>query len=278
MTLTVRKVDIDFSDAKINWCPQEPEYAQLLNGLSSGFPLLEPFLIKVIRRAKEQAPAHMQKELDLFIAQEGRHYKQHAKFNQLLYDAGYDLAPVMKKLGDGYERSLAKKSIQFNLGYCDGFETFGPMLSYFFFEHAPGCELMKDWDEPTVYLWMWHLSEEFEHRSVCYELYKELYGDYRSYFYRVYMMWYSMIKLFGYGLQAYFVIIKKDRESMTRRQRLASRMRFVKVFWKVASFIGGHMIKWCMRRDYDPAALHQPEAVTLWLKEASERYGILESA
>jgi hypothetical protein len=50
------------------------------------------------------------------------------------------------------------------------------------------------------------------------------------------------------------------------------------VFWKVASFIGGHMIKWCMKRDYDPAALHQPEAVTLWLKEASERYGILESA
>lgn len=274
--LTIRKVDIDFSHAKIHWNPSQPEYAQLLNGLSSGFPLLEPFLIKVVRQAKDLAPAHMQHELDLFIAQEGRHFKQHAKFNHLLEEAGYDLAGVMAKLQAGYDKSLSKKSLKFNLGYCDGFETFGPMLSYFFFEHAP--ELMKDWDEPTVYLWMWHLSEEFEHRSSCYDLYKEIYGGYESYFHRVFMMWYSMIQLFGYGLSAYFIIIKKDREQMNRRERLASRVRFVKVFWRVASFIGGHMITKCMKRDYDPSVLPEPEAVTLWLKEASERYGILESA
>jgi predicted metal-dependent hydrolase len=278
MSLTVRKVDIDFSQAKIHWNPKEPEYAQLLNGLSSGFPLLEPFLIKVVRQARELAPEHMKKDIDLFIAQEGRHFKQHAKFNQLLYDAGYDLDPVMKELQAGYERCLTKKSLKFNLGYCDGFETFGPMLSYFFFQHPPGMELMKDWDEPTVYLWMWHLCEEFEHRAVCYELYKALYGGYSSYLYRCWMMWYSMIQLFGYGLKAYFRIIKKDRESMSFRQRMASRVRFIKVFWKVASFIGGHMIKLCMRRDYDPRALHEPEPVTLWRKETSERYGILESA
>ena len=135
--VTVRKVDIDFSHAKIDWCPKEPEYAQLLNGLSSGFPLLEPFLIKVVRKAKEQAPEHMQQRSSTcFIAQEGRHYKQHAKFNQLLYDAGYELEPVMAKLQTGYDKCLAKKSLKFNLGYCDGFETFGPMLAYFFFEHA----------------------------------------------------------------------------------------------------------------------------------------------
>ena len=90
------------------------------------------------------------------------------------------------------------------------------------------------------------------------------------------MMWYSMIKLFGYGLQAYFVIIKKDRESMTRVERMKSRARFLKVFWKVASFIGGHMIKWCMRRDYDPRSLTEPEAVTLWRKETAERFGIVD--
>jgi hypothetical protein len=85
-----------------------------------------------------------------------------------------------------------------------------------------------------------------------------------------------MINLFGYGLQAYFVIIKKDRESMTRVQRLKSRVRFLKVFWKVASFIAGHMIKWCMRRDYDPRSLSEPESVTLWRKETAERFGIVD--
>src|ERR1700740_1116679 len=103
--LTVRKVDIDFYQAKIHWNPEEPEYAQLLNGLSRRFPPLEPFLIKVIRQAKEVAPEHMQRKLELFIAQEGRHYKQHAKWNHLLGEAGYELQPVLDKLAKSYEKS-----------------------------------------------------------------------------------------------------------------------------------------------------------------------------
>ena len=274
--MQVRKVELDFSNAKIHWNPKQPEYAQLLNGLSSGFPLLEPFLIKVIRQAKKEVPESMHRDIDLFIGQEGRHYKQHAKFNKLLYEAGYELKPVMDKLGKGYEKSLAKRSLKFNLAYCDGFETFGPMLSYFFFEHAP--ELMEGWDEPTVYLWLWHLSEEFEHRAVAFELYKAIYGDTPSYFYRCFMMWYAMIQLFGYGISAYKVIITKDRESMTRLQVLQSKIRFAKVFGRLAAFIGGHMIKWCMRKDYDPSALETPATVTWFLNDASQKYGILESA
>lgn len=274
--MQVRKVELDFGDAKIHWNPKEPEYAQLLNGLSSGFPLLEPFLIKVVKQAKKQAPEHMHRDIDLFVGQEARHYKQHAKFNKLLYEAGYQLDPVMAKLAKSYEKALSKKSLKFNLAYCDGFETFGPMLSYFFFEHAP--ELMEGWDEPTVYLWLWHLSEEFEHRAVCFELYKAIYGNTPGYFYRCYMMWYAMIQLFGYGLTAYGVIIKKDRQGMSRRQVLRSKVRFVKVFSRLASFIGGHMVTRCMKKNYDPRTLETPDTVNWFLKDASDKYGILESA
>ncbi len=274
--MQVRKVEIDFANAKIHWNPRQPEYAQLLNGLSSGFPLLEPFLIKVIRQAKLLAPVHMHRDIDLFCGQEGRHYRQHAKFNKLLYDAGYRLEPVMAKLAKSYETALAKRSLKFNLAYCDGFETFGPMLCYFFFEHAP--ELMEGWDEPTVYLWLWHLSEEFEHRAVAFELYKAIYGDAPSYFYRCYMMWYAMIQLFGYGLEAYKVIITKDRESMSRLEIFRSKIRFAKVFGRLVSYVGGNMIKLCMRRDYDPRKLDTPKAVTWFLNDASQKYGILDSA
>lgn len=274
--MQVRKVDLDFSCAKIHWNPREPEYAQLLNGLSSGFPLLEPFLIKVVREARHLAPLSMQRDIELFIGQEARHYVQHAKFNKLLYDAGYDLRPVMDKLARSYERALATRSLKFNLAYCDGFETFGPMLAYFFFEHAP--DLMQGWDEPTVYLWLWHLSEEFEHRAVCFELYQAIYGDTPSYFYRCGMMWYAMIQLFGYGLEAYKVIITKDREAMILRERLRSKLRFAKVFGRLLGYVGGHMVKWCMRRDYDPRKLATPKAVTWFLEDASRRYGILETA
>lgn len=271
--LKVRKVEIDFSDAKLHWNPQWPEYSQLLNGFSSTFPTLEPYFIKAVQRVKKQAPPEMQKQLDLFISQEARHYKQHEKFNKLLYEAGYDLKPVIDQLGVGLDRRLKEKSVKWNLAYTDGFETFGPMLSYFFFEEAP--DLMQGWDEPTVYLWMWHLSEEFEHRAVCYNLYKELYGDYSSYLFRVGIMWYAMFHLFGYGLRAYFRIMKKDREAMTVRQRMASRIRFLRAFRRLAWFILYHMVTKCMRRTYDPEVLRPPAHWYDFLEGVSKRYGVV---
>jgi uncharacterized protein len=275
--MQVRKVDIDFSDAKIHWNPTWPEYSQFLNGMATGFPYLEPYLIKVIRQAAKFAPPEMQKDVELLCGQEGQHYKQHAKFNKKLFtEGGYDTSDIEEKLQQSYEKCLKTKSLKFNLGYCDGFETFGPMLTYFFFDHAP--DLMKDWDEPTVWLWLWHLSEEYEHRSVTYELYKALYGDYRSYLYRLYMMCYAMIQLFGYGLKGYARIIRKDRATMSLRENVQSRIRFAKVFCRLSSFIGSHMVTKCMRRDYDPGKLSMPENVQFFLDDASQRYGLLQSA
>ena len=112
---------------------------------------------------------------------------------------------------------------------------------------------------------------------MAFELYKAIYGDTPSYFFRCYMMWYAMIQLFGYGLEAYKVIIRKDREGMTWREVLASKVRFAKVFGRLLGFVGGHMVKWCMRRDYDPSKLETPPTVTWFLNDASQKYGVLET-
>ena len=50
MDLKLRKVDIDFSDAKIHWNPQYPEFSHVFNAFSVGAPCIEPFLIKVMRQ------------------------------------------------------------------------------------------------------------------------------------------------------------------------------------------------------------------------------------
>ena len=48
-------------------------------------------------------------------------------------------------------------------------------MSQFFFEEAG--DVLYDWDEPTVYLWLWHFAEEYEHRSVCNHLFNEVYDQ-----------------------------------------------------------------------------------------------------
>src|ERR1700761_454717 len=54
--LELRKVEIDFSNAKIHGNPAAPEYSHILNGVSALLPDLEAFLNKVVRSVAQQLP------------------------------------------------------------------------------------------------------------------------------------------------------------------------------------------------------------------------------
>ena len=91
--LTVRKVDLDFSRARIHWNAEYPEFSQFWNGVSTAVPHLEKFLIQVLRRLtpelrRKGASAELMRDVNLFCMQEGQHYRQHEKFNEKLRGAG----------------------------------------------------------------------------------------------------------------------------------------------------------------------------------------------
>jgi len=268
--IKLRKVEIDFSDAKIHWSPNEPEFSQTWNAMSTAIPYLEGFLIKALRQTKEHLPDDLRREVDLFISQEGRHSKVHIKFNRVLRDAGYDIEPWERKLQADYDRFL-KKGMKFALAYGEGFETFGPILSSFFFEGAP--DLTTEWDEPTCYLWMWHLAEEYEHRHVANYAFKELYGDY---WYRIYALWFTSVHLFSYQLRLANLLIRQDLERGLIRGRRASRLRFARVTARLMAYMLPRVLFVCHRRGYDPGELPPPKNVMAFLDEASERYGVVE--
>ena len=275
--MELRKVEIDFSDAKVHWNPSEPEYSHFLNGLSSAIPYLEPFAIKVLRQAKEKLPpsaAGLRTEIDLFVGQEGRHHRLHARFNKVLREAGYEkLAKEEERLKADYARYLEHKDLKFCLAYCEGFETFGPILSGFFFDRA--ADLMRQWDEPTVYLWLWHFAEEFEHRTVCNYVYKAIYDDY---WYRLYGLGFATVHLFRYILRVCHQMVSKDRKTGAIRGRLRSNARFAVILWRIFSYALPPLLLKAVRRSYDPGTLEPPTHVMQFLADASQRYGILEPA
>ena len=276
--MEARKVDLDFSHAKVFWNPAEPEYCQLLNAISSMLPYLEPLLIKAVRAAGELLPAstaaEFRRDVSLFVAQEGRHFRMHKRFNDVLLAEGYDwLPPMVEGMRADFDRFFDEKGLKFSLAYSEGFETFGPLVSTFFFEKAG--VLMADWHEPTTYLWLWHFAEEYEHRTVCNYLYQHVYDDY---WYRIYGLWYATVHLFGYSFRVALKLLATDRAAGRIRGGLRSRLRLAKVLVRLFGFMLPKILFHCMRPGYDPATIPPPEHSLAFLAEASQRYGILEPA
>lgn len=275
--MEVRKVQIDFSDAAVHWNREQPEWCQIWNAMSTAVPALEQFLIKVVRQAKEQLPASapdwQRQDMADFVAQEGRHFRLHMTWNKMMADQGYEFAKAEEKLRADYDRYLETKGHKFCLAYCEGFETFGPIIAALFFDRS--ADMMKDWHEPSCHLWRWHIAEEYEHRTVVNYSYKHLYDDY---WVRIYGLWFAAAHLFSYALGNGWKMTNQDLASGRLKGRLRSHARFAKATGRVVRSVIPDMIRHAHRRNYDPALLPAPTNVLELLAETSQKYGVVTAA
>jgi len=220
---------MSFAASPAHWS-SNPEFAQAQNA-SSLMPVhVEPYLIRVMHKAKEQlGPEHaaLRADIDLFILQETQHYKLHQQFNRKLYAAGYDrLAEFERELAADYRRFLAERSLRFNCAYCEGFETLGPPNARAYFERYH--ELLDGGDPQAIDLWKWHMLEEYEHRDVAFRVYHALFGSrgwVNAWLYRLYGFFCAMLHLGRWGNRVTAYLIATDRAHMTPAQRQQSRQR-----------------------------------------------------
>lgn len=269
--MKVREIDIDFSAAKIYWTPEDPEFAQFWNAASTFLPYLEPFLNKAVREGARQLPeseAQLREDCRIFIAQEGRHYRNHAKFNQLLRDSGYPkLAAREAVMKADYERYWKQRGLKYCLGYAEGFETLGPIIACFFLEGAR--ELSKpSVDDPTADLWRWHLAEEYEHRHVCNYLFHRL-GH--SYWYRLYGIAYAGRHMLRYMVFTALYLLREDYRSGRIRHRWRSRLRMAGVLARLFAYLIPRLLR-SLGRQYDPIDLPEPKRSMEVLAEVEARW------
>lgn len=257
--MIVRRPYIDFKKSLPHWNVNEPEFSQINNAASTILPHLEPYLIRVLKQAKE----HLKRgkddslidDMDLFIKQEANHFKMHQSYNQTLYENGYEeLKQYEKKLADDFKDFMSNKSLKFNIAYSEGFESVGIIQAEFIFNHA--SKWVKGSDDAVRALWEWHLAEEYEHRTVCYDLYKRLYG---GYFYRIYGLFYAMIHLYAYGGRVSKYLIKHDRATGKIKSPLKSKLREFHYRFKLNVY-GLFKICRILSPFYNPRKLKMPEA------------------
>ncbi len=175
--ITVRRMQFDFPD-RIDPVVVEgqPEESYWILGLSLLLPYLEPYLIRTMNVAKKQIDdPGLLKDLEGFNAQEGQHFRQHRRFNDAVRMAGFPKLPELEeKLDADYRRFTETRSLQFNLAYAEGFEALTTAVACFSFE----TNQFERTHPSARELFSWHLIEELEHRTVAFDVYDHIYGDY----------------------------------------------------------------------------------------------------
>jgi predicted metal-dependent hydrolase len=175
--LVVRRLLIDLeTPLPRHWNGGDAFRTAFFNALSMSFPVGEQFFIDAVRNAFKTLPADRQDafktEVQGFVGQEATHRRIHALFNDHLDRQG---------LVNGWAPRAQKR-----IRMLEGFDPRHALAATAANEHFTA--IFADWMlrnhdlldgcEPRLKtLWLWHASEESEHKSTAFDLYRALEGS-----------------------------------------------------------------------------------------------------
>src|SRR5690606_28715712 len=149
------------------------------------------------------------------------------------------------------------------LAYSEGFEAMGSSSAEVFFTELD--DYLEGADESAAALWKWHLAEEFEHRSVCYDVYKPLYGHgLRSYLYRLYGFVYAVAHIGSHVKRVNAYLLGQDRRNLSETEQASSVERQQQVKRRIARASLPRLLK-VFSPFYDPACKRAPLGMAQYL-------------
>ena len=175
--LIIRRLLVDMeAPVARHWCADDPFRTAFFNALSMSFPVGEQFFIDTVRdNAKALSPEHEAEfgaEVRGFIGQEATHRRLHGLFNSHLESQGMvnSWGPrALKRI-----KTLEGKDPRHALAVTAAFEHFTSILSTWLLQHP---DTFTGSEERLQTLWLWHASEECEHKNVAFDLYRHVDGD-----------------------------------------------------------------------------------------------------
>ena len=252
-----RKIPFDF-DEGINpvWHADQPEWSHMLNGASLPMPYLEPFLIRTVREAMTQIEEPgLRQDARAFNAQEGQHYQNLRRVNELIKANGYaELADIEAEMEADYAR-LQKKSLKWRLAYTAGFETMTMGVTEWLISQR--TKLFSGADSSVTSFILWHMVEETEHKTVAFDLYQNLYTDYWARVWGIVCGSWHVVK---FSRKAYVQTLKKDGRWSNPISRWTTFKRSMNFAWNV-----GKMQIQSARPGHHPSRVTDPARVTQWM-------------
>jgi hypothetical protein len=147
------------------WMGGNPYGSALYDALSITFPKGEAFFVESVRAFREDAPPKLAEEIRAFTTQEVMHSREHVAFNRRAVEAGYDVAPLEKRVDERIEETKGRPPIV-NLAATMALEHFTAILANQLLGNPRHLEKA---DPQSAALWRWHSMEEIEHKGVAYD-------------------------------------------------------------------------------------------------------------
>lgn len=179
MTLEVRNIEFDLNkQLSKDWLDNDPFKTAFFNALSMTFPAGERFFIDSVRHFRDKVKdPKLKQEISRFIGQEAMHSREHKKYNQMLCEArGYSQRTMEGRTEAAVRLGEKKLSREGQLAMTCGVEHLTAILA---------DKILKGWMlsnvEPKIRsLWEWHAAEELEHKSVAFDVYMDIGGNYKA--------------------------------------------------------------------------------------------------
>jgi hypothetical protein len=172
----VRHVRFEYpDDFRAAWQPLKPEFAAACNALSLGMPYGEPYVVSSIRKVLDDLDdPQLTERVRSYLAQEREHYRQHRRLNELLRAQRPSLARVEKWLAWSYRWLARRGSRKFSVAFAAGFEAVAFASARWMDSHRR--ELFDGADPVASTLFLWHLAEEVEHKTVAFDVWERVDG------------------------------------------------------------------------------------------------------
>jgi predicted metal-dependent hydrolase len=180
--LKVRTLNFHFdSDIPFQWNYGNPSCGNLFNIITIAGPCFERYFIRAIKQAlpliKSDAVKH---DAQLFCNQEGQHAKQHIAHLKMLNERYPGLLDVQRRVQDSYDELYNNNTLEFNLAYMASLEACFTPFALYCIKNIES--LFGDSDPRIASFMLWHLVEEFEHRTTALDIYNDVVG---SHWYRL---------------------------------------------------------------------------------------------
>lgn len=170
-----------------HWVRQDPFATAFFNALSAVFPHGETFMIRSLAPWVDRVPEPLKSEVEAFIAQEAAHSREHVAMNKGLIDAGYDIAPLDRKIR-AFVSFFQDASDTVKLSATMCIEHFTAIIAA---EILKTPHHLEGVDDANRELWLWHAVEEVEHKGVAFDVWNYATRDWnpvRRYAWRSFFM------------------------------------------------------------------------------------------
>jgi hypothetical protein len=253
-----RKPALDLKATPLIWS-HVPEFAIYSNASSICIPYYEHYLNNVAKSVRDEC-RHTKPELaevlDDFIRQEATHARYHTEFNRRFLDRGNpELEAVVKALVANLQQMRKRRSLAYNMGFCAGFENTATYSAIYLFEHCD--DLFEGADANGANLFLWHVAEEFEHRSACHDAFMAISGNY---YIRIAALTHSFMHVGKYFNRAADVMLKQWQAGLSERDRKESQHRHRALMRRQQRFIVPRLGTLLHPR-FDPAGFAVPPKI-----------------